>query len=60
MTDSDLINLLNCLVMFLVVVNIILALVALWLVTKLWRPRQKFGLPEIPRDSQGRRIKQRV
>lgn len=63
MNDIDLMRLLWCAIMFLLVIDLVLAIVAVLLVERLNRYRRtisKLAAPEIRRDINGRRIQERI
>lgn len=63
MNDTDLMRLLWCAIMFLLMIDLALAMVAVFLVERLRRYRRvisKLSAPEIRRDTNGRRIQERI
>jgi hypothetical protein len=62
MTDAVIINLLWAAIMGLIIIDIILAMIAAWLLKQLFRTRQALQQlhPEIDRDGHGRPIRERV
>jgi ABC-type Fe3+ transport system permease subunit len=62
MSDELIINFLWTAIMALIVIDIILALIAAWLLKQLFRTRRALERthPEVDRDSYGRRIRERV
>lgn len=60
MNDPDLINLLYCMVMALIVIDLFLAISTLVLIERLQRVRRQLAKTQIIRDPLGRRIQERV